>query len=80
MIPWMQEISKIGAKLLKFSNDINVVFFLLFYHMWVMMNYKLMKRKSDMVTVFLAYAPFIEIALGAMTVCAVYEFFFMGNR
>ena len=33
-----------------------------------------------MVTVFLAYAPFIEIALGAMTVCAVYEFFFMGNR
>lgn len=32
-----------------------------------------------MLTVFLAYAPFIEIALGTLAVCAVYEFFFMGD-
>jgi hypothetical protein len=27
-----------------------------------------------------AYAPFIEIALGGIAVCAVYEFFFMGDK
>jgi hypothetical protein len=32
---------------------------------------------NDLMTVILAYAPFIEIALGAMATCAVYEFFFM---
>ena len=30
-----------------------------------------------MINVFLAYAPFIEIAIGGIAVCAVYEFFFM---
>jgi len=33
----------------------------------------------DMLTVILAYAPFLEIALGGIAVCAVYEFFFMGE-
>jgi len=33
--------------------------------------------ENVMVNVFLAYAPFIEMALVGMAVCAVYEFFFM---
>lgn len=33
-----------------------------------------------MLTVFFSYAPFIEIALGALSACAVYEFFFMGGN
>jgi len=32
-----------------------------------------------MLNVILAYSPFIEIAFGCMAVCAVYEFFFMGD-
>jgi hypothetical protein len=32
-----------------------------------------------MIDVFLSYAPFIEIAVGGLAVCAVYEFFFMGE-
>jgi hypothetical protein len=32
---------------------------------------------NSFATVYFAYAPFIQIALGGIAVCAVYEFFFM---